>query len=323
MGHEVVVELVRSGIVEGRHHGTVVATDAAGALDWAVGDPGAVLQPRSCNKPLQAVAMVRSGLDLPSHLLALAAASHSGEPFHVEGVREILASVGLREMALGNPVDWPLDREAERELVRSGGVASKVHMNCSGKHAAMLATCVVNDWPLSGYLQPQHPLQQAIRDTFVELTGRPVGHDAVDGCGAPLLGTSALGLARAFRALAVSDALTPEGRVAAAIRQFPEYVSGSRRDELAFLAALPGAIGKFGAEACHVLALADGRAFVVKIEDGGDRARPVALAAALARSGVLEDPGVDSAALQALARVDLLGGQHVVGEVRATSAVTG
>jgi len=323
MGHEVVVELVRSGIVEGRHHGTVIATDADGELSWAVGDADAVLLPRSCNKPLQAAAMVRAGLDLPPHLLALAAASHSGEDFHVDGVREILGRAGLDETALRNPTDWPLDREQERALVRAGGAPTRVHMNCSGKHAAMLLTCVVNRWPLDGYLQPAHPLQAHIRAVFAELTGAPVGHDAVDGCGAPLLGTSALGLARAFRALVVSEPASPEGRVAAAIAAHPTYVSGSRRDEVRFLRALPGAIGKFGAEGCHVLALPDGRAFVVKIDDGGDRARPIALAAALERSGVLAEQGVDAEALRTLARADLAGGSAVVGEIRPASALLG
>ena len=138
-----------------------------------------------------------------------------------------------------------------------------------------------------------------------------------------LLGTSPLGLARAFRALAVSEPVSPEGRVAEAIRRHPTYVSGSRRDEVRFLRALPGAIGKFGAEACHVLALADGRTFVVKIDDGGDRARPVALAAALERSGVPAEEGVNAEALRALARVEVTGGAAVVGELRPAGALVG
>ncbi len=317
MGHEVLVEIVRSGFVEGHHHGTVVALNADGSVNFAVGAPDAVFLPRSCNKPLQALAMVRAGLDVAPHLLAMACASHSGEEFHVAAVRDLLATAGLGETALQNPPDWPLDREAERELIRAGGAPSRLHMNCSGKHAAMLATCVVNGWPLSSYLSPMHPLQIAIADTFAELTGAPVGHDAVDGCGAPLLGTSPVGLARAFAALATAAPDTPEGRVAAAIREHPTYVAGTRRDEVEFLAALPGAIGKFGAEACHVLALPDGRAIALTIDDGGDRARPVVLAAALARLGVLEESGVDADAVRRLGRHQLTGGGVVVGELRA------
>lgn len=321
--HEVLVEIVRSGFLEGVHRGTVVATDRSGELDWAVGDAEAVFLPRSCNKPPQAVAMVRAGLDLPPRLLAMACASHSGEPFHVEAVEQILRAAGLDASALQNPPDWPLDPQAARELVRAGGDRSRLHMNCSGKHAAMLATCVANGWSTDDYLAPTHPLQVLIREVFAELTGEAVGHDAVDGCGAPLLGTSSLGLARAFRSLVVSDPASPEGRVAAAIREHPTYVSGTRRDEVKFLAAVPGAIGKFGAEACHVLALADGRGFVVKIEDGGDRARPIALAAALERSGVVAEAGVDAGMIRELGRLQLAGGAEVVGEMRPAAVLLG
>ncbi|WP_343995541.1 asparaginase [Nocardioides dubius] len=311
------VEVLRSGLVEGAHHGSVVALSADGSVEWSKGDPEAVVLPRSCNKPLQAVAMVRLGLDLPPRLLAMACASHSGEPFHVAAVREILALAGLDESALHNPLDWPLDSHFERELIAAGGERSRLHMNCSGKHAAMLLTCQVNGWPIDDYLDPAHPLQRAIGATFAELTGRPIGHEATDGCGAPLLGTSLVGLASAFARLATAAPGTAEHRVAQAIREFPEYVSGTRRDEYAVLRAIPGAIAKAGAEACHVLALADGSAFALKIADGGIRARPVVLAAALERSGVLDRADVDAAAVRATGHKPLTGGGVVVGEVRA------
>ncbi len=314
MSLPVVAEVVRSGFVEGRHHGSVVALDAAGRVDWSVGDVASPILPRSCNKPLQALAMVRAGLDLPPRLLALGCASHSGEQIHVDGVREILAGAGLEETALRNPADLPLDAEERERLLRAGGAADAVHMNCSGKHAAMLATCVVNGWDTATYLDPTHPLQVAIRATFDELTGEESAL-AVDGCGAPLLSASLTGLARAF-ALLVTATDGPERRVADAIRRHPEYVSGTRRDERLLLGALPGAIAKFGAEACEVVALADGRAFALKIEDGGDRARPVVMAAALVRSGVDAEQGVDGAALRATGEAPLLGGGRVVGEVR-------
>ena len=171
----VVAEIVRSGFVEGHHYGSVVALDADGAVDWSVGMVDEPVLPRSCNKPVQALAMVRAGLDLPPDLLALACASHSGEPFHVEGARRILASAGLTEDALQTPADYPLDDEAREEVIRSGGTRTPILMNCSGKHAAMLATCVANGWPTDTYLAPDHPLQQAIAETFAELTGR-AGH---------------------------------------------------------------------------------------------------------------------------------------------------
>jgi len=312
----VVAEVVRSGFVEGHHHGSVVALAADGAAAWSVGDVTGPVLPRSCNKPLQALGMVRLGLDLPTELLALACASHSGEPFHLDGVRRILELGDLDETALQNVADYPLDDVARTAAIRAGAEPSSLAMNCSGKHAAMLLTCVVNGWDLATYLSPDHPLQQGIAADFSRLTGEPVEVTAVDGCGAPLLSTSLTGLARGFRALAVATD-GPEHRVAQAIREQPAYVSGSTRDELKLLTAIPGAIGKAGAEACYAVALADGRAFALKIDDGGVRARPVVMAEALRRDGVSTDPGVDAEALDDTGRVPVLGAGEPVGEIRA------
>src|SRR3954447_10461482 len=312
----VIAEIVRSGFVEGHHHGSVVALDAAGEVLHERGETGTTILPRSCNKPLQALAMVRSGLELDGELLALACASHSGEDLHLEGVHRILAGAGLDESALQTPPDWPLDDVERDRVVRAGGTRTPAQMNCSGKHAAMLATCVANGWPLESYLDPAHPLQEAIAATFVELTGEPVGHLAVDGCGAPLLGTSLRGLARAFATLATSDR-PEERRVAAAIREHPEWVSGSTRDECALLRAIPGAIAKAGAESCYVVALPDGRAFALKTDDGAPRVRPVVMAALLQRLGVDTEPGVDTNAVRRTGAAPLLGGSRVVGEIRA------
>ncbi len=317
MSQPVVAEIVRSGFVEGHHHGSVVALRADGAVDWAIGDVAAPILPRSCNKPLQAVGMVRRGLDLEPELLALACASHSGEDFHIAGVRRILAQSGLDESALQTPPDLPLDDAARDAVLRSGGGREPILMNCSGKHAAMLLTCVRNAWDTATYRDPGHPLQQAIADTFAELTGERVEVVAVDGCGAPLLSTSLTGLARAFSRLALAEG-GPERRVADAIRQHPAHVSGTARDERALLAAIPGAIGKAGAEACYAVALPDGRAFALKADDGYPRVRPVLMAAALHRSGVDDEAGVDGAAVMATGKVDLLGGGVPVGEIRAT-----
>ena len=312
----VVAEIVRSGFVEGRHYGSVVALDSDGSVDWSVGDAEPHIFPRSCNKPIQALAMLRAGLDLDGELLALACASHSGETFHLEAVLKILAGAGLEESALQTPQDYPLDDGAREEMMRDGEPKSSIAMNCSGKHAAMLATCVVNGWDTSTYLAVDHPLQVAIRETFAELTGEPVQMVAVDGCGAPLLSTSLPGLARAFRALAVAeDGL--EARVANAIRNHPEYVSGTRRDELRLLRAVPGAIGKAGAESCYAVALPDGRAVAMKVDDGAARVRPVVMSEALRRIGVADAEGVDAEVVDAVGEVAVLGGGRQVGEIRA------
>jgi L-asparaginase II len=312
----VVAEIVRSGFVEGHHHGSVVALAPDGSVDWAVGDVESQILPRSCNKPVQALGMLRSGLDLSGELLALACASHSGEPFHIDGVRRILAGAGLDESALQTPPDYPLDDAAREALIRDGGQRTSIAMNCSGKHAAMLATCVTNGWDTGSYRDPDHPLQKAIIDTFEDLTGEPVETVAVDGCGAPLLSTSLVGLARAFRRLATAEE-GPEAAVATAIREHPEYVSGTRRDEARLVRAVPGAIAKAGAESCYAVALRDGRAFALKVDDGAARARPVVMAAALERSGVTGLDGVDAEAVRETGTAVLLGGGRPVGEVRA------
>ncbi len=312
----VVAEIVRNGFVEGHHYGSVVALDTDGEVEWSVGTVAEPMLARSCNKPIQALGMVRAGLSLEPELLALACASHSGEDFHIEGVRRILAGAGLSEDHLQTPLDYPVDDETRERVIRAGGAKSRIQMNCSGKHAAMLATCVHNGWSLDDYLDPAHPLQVAIADTFAELTGEPIVAVAVDGCGAPLLSTSLIGLARAFRSLALATS-GPAAQIADAIRQHPAYVSGSTRDELALLTAIPGAIGKAGAESCHAVALPDGRAFALKTDDGAPRVRPVLMAEALRRSGVLELAGVDADAVRRTGVVELLGGGAVVGEIRA------
>lgn len=313
----VVAEIVRSGFVEGHHYGSMVILAADGSVDWSVGDVESQILPRSCSKPLQAVGMLRAGLDLDGELLALASASHSGEPFHVEGVRRILASAGLSVEDLQTPPGYPLDDEARDALIRDGGAATPLTMNCSGKHAAMLATCVVNGWDTARYREPDHPLQRSIAETFTDLTGEPVGTVAVDGCGAPLLSTSLTGLARAFRTLSLASS-GPEQKVAEAIRAHPEWVSGTRRDERDLLVAVPGSIGKAGAESCYAVGLPDGRAVASKTDDGAPRVRPVTMVAALERMGVPEEPGVDGEALRRTGVVDLLGGGRPVGALRST-----
>jgi L-asparaginase II len=314
----VLIDIVRSGFVEGHHRGSVVAVDPVGDVIWSLGDVAGPIFPRSCNKPLQAAAMLRCGLELSGDLLALAGASHSGEPFHLDGVRRILASVGLDESALQTPPDYPLDDAAMRAMIRAGGDKQPVAMNCSGKHAAMLATCVVNGWPTETYRDPTHPLQQRIAATFQELTGEPVEAEGVDGCGAPLLSTSLIGLARGFSALVSAPNGSPERAVVDAFSQYPEFSSGTTRDEAVLMRAIPGSLGKAGAEACYAVALPDGRAIALKIDDGHQRARPVVMAAALRRLGVHQEAGVDGAAVLSTGAAPVLGGGRQVGELRPT-----
>jgi L-asparaginase II len=308
-GNPIVAEVIRSGFPESRHRGAVIGLAADGRQVIGAGQTGVPFLPRSANKPLQAAAMLRCGLNLDGELLALAAASHSGEEFHVDGVRKILSGAGLSEADLRCPASWPLDAETAHQMVARGDPMSRIRMNCSGKHAAMLATCAANGWPTASYLSPEHPLQQSIRRSVEELAGQRPTLTGVDGCGAPLFALTLAGLARAFRALVLAAPGTPERRVADAMRAHPEWTSGTSRDERRLMDAVPGLLVKSGAEGVDAFALADGRSGAIKIDDGAQRARiPVTVAALRLLGAVVPDE---------LATVPVLGGDAVVGAVRA------
>jgi L-asparaginase II len=308
--HEVVAEVVRSGMVESCHHGSVVALGADGTVVLAVGDTDATMYPRSANKPAQAAAMLRCGLPLDGELLALAASSHSGEDFHIRGARRILAAADLDEGVLQNTPGWPLDEIAMVAYARRGLERSSIAADCSGKHAAMLVTCAVNGWSVDDYLAPDHPLQVTIHDTIEELAGEGVDPPGVDGCGAPLFAVTLTGLARTFRALALAAPESAERRVVEAIRAHPQWTSGTLRDEARLIRSVPSLFAKAGAEGVYAAALDDGRAIALKIADGSTRARPVVMAAALRRLGV------DHPVLDDLARPTVYGGGQQVGEIR-------
>jgi L-asparaginase II len=314
----VLADVVRSGFVESRHRGSAAVLAADGGVLLAAGSAGVPMFPRSSNKPFQAVAMLRCGLKLDGELLALAAASHSGEDFHVSGVRAILASAGLTEDDLQCPPDYPLDEQAQRAMIAAGADRDRIHMNCSGKHAAMLATCAGAGWPTESYRDPEHPLQLRIRDTIAELAGEPVAAIGVDGCGAPLMAISLTGLARAFRAVVLAEPGSPERAVADAMRAYPEWTSGTARPERALMLAVPGLLLKSGAEGVEGLALRDGRACAFKIDDGAARARVPVTVALLRQLGAEAEPGVDIDALSSLATGPVYGGGELVGGVTAT-----
>jgi L-asparaginase II len=306
----IVAHVMRGGFVESAHRGTVVVTAPDGSVEWALGDPAGAVFARSANKPIQAAAMVRLGLDLPHPELALASASHSGEPFHREAAARILDGAGLTEADLQNTPDYPIDEDEQDAWIRAGRPKSAIAQNCSGKHAAMLATCVVNGWDTSAYRHPEHPLQRAITDTIVELTGEPVVAVTVDGCGAPLHAYAIAGLARAFGRIATATPGTAEARVADAIRAEPRYLGGTHRDVTRLVQEAKGLIAKDGAESVYAAGLADGRGVAVKIADGYPRAKGVILGAVLRRLGV-DAPG----ALDDLAFAPVLGHGDPVGAI--------
>ncbi|MGW9078399.1 asparaginase [Streptomyces kronopolitis] len=309
--HPVLAEVVRSGFVEGLHRGSLVVLAADGSVDWSLGEVTEPVFPRSTNKPMQAAAVLRAGLDLSGERLALAAASHSGEPFHLALVRTVLAEHGLTADQLQTPPDLPLDPEEAEAYLATGHTRDRLTMNCSGKHAAMLAASALNGWPLDSYLDQDHPLQQLVADGVRTAAGEDVAHIGTDGCGAPLLSLSLTGLARAFRHFVLAGPGTAERRVADAMRAHPEYVAGTRRPDTWLMQALPGTLAKMGAEAVQALALPDGRALAFKIDDGATRT----LGPVLART--LRLMGVDAPVLSRLADAPLFGGGARVGEIRA------
>jgi L-asparaginase II len=305
----VVAQVVRSGLAESWHRGAVAGLGAEGTQVISIGQTDLPFFPRSANKPLQAAAMLRCGLELDGELLALAAASHSGEDFHVDGVRKILSAAGLSAGDLRCPAGWPLDTGTARGMIARGEHESRIRMNCSGKHAAMLLTCVLSGWPAAGYLAPDHPLQVAIRNTVEELAGQQISAAGVDGCGAPLFALTLDGLARAYQTLVLSAAGTPERRVADAMRGYPEWTSGTDRDERKLMDAVPGLLVKGGAEGVTAFAFADGRSGAVKIDDGMARGwTPVTVAALRLLGAVVPDE---------LATVPVMGGEAEAGTVRA------
>ena len=301
----VLAEYVRDGVVESEHRGFLAALNADGSIFKSLGDVETKIFPRSTVKCAQASAMVRSGLDLEPRLLALAQSSHSGGQMHMDGAREILASVGLSESALQCALDRPLG-DAER---RAWGEKppTQIAMNCSGKHAAMLATCVKNGWPIETYLEQSHPLQLAIKAELEKLAGEKITLTSTDGCGAPLFLLSLIGLARAVRAITISTDPVHQSVMSAA-RAFPEMVGGVGRHNTEMMQQVPGLFMKDGAEAVNVCSLADGRTFVFKVSDGSLRAFRTIVHACL------KDFGIDTP----LTLEKVMGGPRVIGTIRAT-----
>ena len=305
MSDAVLAEYVRDGVVESVHRGHLLALNADGSTALSLGDATQLIFPRSTVKSIQGAAMVRAGLKLEPRLLALGCSSHSGSDAHLAGVREILAIAKLDESALQCMLDKPLG-DAER---RAWGEkpATRITMNCSGKHAAMLLTCVTHGWPVANYLDPAHPLQVAIKRELEDLAGEKITLTSTDGCGAPLFLVSLAGLARAIRAITISEDLVHQ-EVMNASRNNPVMVAGNGRLTTEMMQAVAGLYMKDGAEAVEVASMHDGRTLVFKVSDGSLRPFRV-----LVHAG-LKALGIDSPYEQE----NVLGGDRVIGTIRAT-----
>jgi L-asparaginase II len=283
----------------------VLALNADGSVNLALGGSEHLIFPRSCVKSIQGAAMVRAGLQLEPRLLALGCSSHSGSEEHISAVREILALAKLDESALQCMLDKPLGDQERR--VWGDKPATRISMNCSGKHAAMLLTCVINNWPTENYLDPAHPLQVAIKTELEALSGEKITLTSTDGCGAPLFLMSVAGLARAIRAITLSKDPVHQS-VLDASRKFPEMVAGKGRLTTQMIEAVPGLYMKDGAEAVEIASMPDGRTLVFKVADGSLRPFRVLVHAGLKRLGIDSPYEAEN----------VLGGDRVIGAIRAT-----
>jgi hypothetical protein len=305
MSDAVLAEYVRDGVVESVHRGYLVALSADGSVNLALGDSEHRIFPRSTVKSIQGAAMVRAGLKLEPRLLALGCSSHSGSEAHLLAVREILALAKLDESALQCMLDKPLGDQERRAW--GDKPATRISMNCSGKHAAMLLTCVTHGWPIENYLDPAHPLQVAIKAELEALSGEKITLTSTDGCGAPLFLMSVIGLARAIRAITLST--DPVHQVVLdASRTFPEMVAGKGRLTTQMIEAVPGLYMKDGAEAVEIASMPDGRTLVFKVSDGSLRPFRVLVHAGLKRLGIDSPYEAEN----------VLGGDRVIVTIRAT-----
>ncbi|WP_202567367.1 asparaginase [Agreia sp. COWG] len=318
MGVDEAVELAvleRSGFVESRHAGAAVVVGPDGDILEQLGDPSAPVFPRSSLKPFQALAVREAGVHLSPLQTALSMASHGGTSAHVDVVRSILAEAALGEDDLGCPADWPGARSARDEVVRSGGGPSRLYMNCSGKHAAMLVACVQNGWPTDGYLDPSHPLQQRVSALIERETGERIAASGVDGCGAPVHAISLVALARGVSRIAQRPTSDAEALVDAVLAN--GWAVDSPGEQNTLVIERLGLFAKLGAEGVMVISTTSGTAVALKILDGSLRTATIVALELLVRNGVLDRSALDT--LLHEFDLDVLGGGVPVGRLRVTA----
>ncbi|MFJ2354142.1 asparaginase [Frigoribacterium sp. NPDC087798] len=312
--------LERSGWDESRHLGAGVVVDADGRELRRIGDADATIYPRSCLKPLQALTVLRSGVSLDGPQAVLATASHAGTPAHLEVVEALLGRSGSTEDDLLCPPDWPGDRASAREATAPRRLA----MNCSGKHAAFLLACAENDWDPSRYVATDHPLQAAVRETVAEFTGEAADHSGVDGCGAPVIATTVVGLARAIARITGSVGTTGSGRdghaahLVEAVLGDAWAIDGPGRANTVTIDEL-GVLAKLGAEGVMVMGTTDGVAVAVKVLDGNVRAGTLVALRLLVDEGAVDAAAAARVVERTLEKVT--GGDGLVGRIRLGSGV--
>jgi L-asparaginase II len=296
--------MTRSGMVESQHYGHLVILSPDGSTLLDLGQSRAQMFPRSAIKSMQAVAMVRSGLNLEGRNLAIVCASHGGTDEHQEVALENLKSVGLDASALMNTPDKPIDESARKAW--GDKTPTSLAANCSGKHSGMLATCVINGWDTKTYKRADHPLQIAIKKELEILAEEKIELTSIDGCGAPLFTMSTLGMARAARTMRISGYPVHTKIVDACIAN-PRMIFAEGAFDTRMMQKVPGLFVKGGAESVMVASLPDGHAITWKVLDGSKRVDGPIMVAALARCGITVSGE----------SVEVMGGSEVLGEISA------
>ena len=275
----------RSGFIESRHAGSAVVTDPAGQALLTVGAPEVPIMTRSCLKPLQALAVMTSGVTLDGPQAVLATASHVAEKDHVETVQSMLERGNLSEQDLQCPSAAPADPEYAQYARTRGQLRSRLHFNCSGKHAAFLLAQVANDQPTESYLDPDSLIQRRVKETVTEFCEEAPAHTGIDGCGAPVHALSLTGLARGI--CKVAAGVTPEATaLTRSVLENPWGIQGHGKANSVTIEEL-GVFAKFGAEGVIVIATRDGHCAAVKTLDGAHRANSYVALSLLAHAGAL------------------------------------
>ncbi|NRP71289.1 hypothetical protein ILFOPFJJ_02173 [Ensifer psoraleae] len=332
MSNPVLVEVTRGNLVESRHRGTVIVVDGDGNTVFSLGDTDAAVFPRSACKAMQALPLAESGAAdayrFGAKALALACASHSGEPEHVALAAEMLAAAGRDVDALECGAHWSFDQKTLIAQARSIEAPSALHNNCSGKHAGFVCACCHSGTEVRGYVGYDHPIQQEIRGVMESLTGAILARDncGVDGCSIPTYAVPLKGLAHGFAKMATGVGLAAERsrasrRLVEACMAEPFYVAGTKRACTRLMRAAPGRIfAKTGAEGVFCAAIPEkGVGIALKCEDGTTRAAEAMVAATLARF-FADEPQIHTALMaQANHPMRNWNGMHV-GDVRVTEA---
>ena len=330
MGNPVLVEVLRGALVESRHTGAIAIADAEGTRVLALGDVERPVYPRSAVKAMQALPLIESGAadryGFGPEELALACASHSGEPGHIATATRMLARAGLDAGALQCGTHWPIRQSSTQALAREGGTATALHNNCSGKHAGFLCVACAMSADRGRYLEPQQPVQRAVRATIEDLTGAVLAPEvcATDGCSAPTWAMPLAALARGFARFGTGTGLGPErakatARLREACAAHPWHVAGTGRFDTEIMTRFGARMFvKTGAEGVYCAALPEqGLGIAVKCDDGAGRAAEVIMAAMLER--FLPD---DAAALEPFVRPALRNWNgNTVGAIRPADAL--